>query len=495
MVVEERGTDADIVPVDIRSAVDLPFRLGFAIAGVALTAAESAVTIARVTATSVQHEIGQAIGVSGAELGGARAPLALLAQLSDLMSPDRPLGRLIAPGGPLERLVTPGGVVDRLTAKDGLLEKLTAPGGIFDQITDENGILVRLTAKDGPLDRLTRPGGVVDQFTENEGILERLTSEGGIVDQLTAPGGLLDKATEPGGALDRLATDGGLRVIEGNLGRGVVKVSAVAPEHRSVTAPARCFDDQHDLALLKVGVPAGTPFFPLAAQSPGHNDPTLVIGNGDGAFLRPSTGRLLSLDAQAGRADFPPGTLELSVPLVPGDSGGPVINAKGEAVGVVSYISLNPRNRKVTSYAVPVTLDNQLLADLRAGVKNEAPLIGITTVWPGLTALNAQEFAEANRILKLGLGDTPGAFFTGVSPGSPAEQAGLKPMRIDEVKRSIVPGDVVTAVNGKRILNFSEFQYAVREHRPGETVTLTVLREGKEIKLNLTLAPRSRLHN
>lgn len=43
------------------------------------------------------------------------------------------------------------------------------------------------------------------------------------------------------------ATDGGLRVIEGNLGRGVVKVSAVAPEHRSVTAPARCFDDQHDL--------------------------------------------------------------------------------------------------------------------------------------------------------------------------------------------------------------------------------------------------------
>ena len=210
MVVEERGTDADIAPVDIRSAVDLPFRLGFAIAGVALTAAESAVTIARVTATSVQHEIGQAIGVSGAELGGARAPLALLAQLSDLMSPDRPLGRLIAPGGPLERLVTPGGVVDRLTAKDGLLEKLTAPGGIFDQITDENGILVRLTAKDGPLDRLTREGGVVDQFTENEGILERLTSEGGIVDQLTAPGGVLEKATEPGGVLDRLAADGGL---------------------------------------------------------------------------------------------------------------------------------------------------------------------------------------------------------------------------------------------------------------------------------------------
>ena len=139
-MVEERDVEVDITSPDIRSAIDLPFRLGFAITGVALTAAESAVAIARVTATSVQHEIGQAIGISGAELGGARAPLALLSQLADLMAPDRPLGRLIAPGGPLERLVTPGGVVDRLTAKDGLLEKLTAPGGGEHRPTVEHQI-------------------------------------------------------------------------------------------------------------------------------------------------------------------------------------------------------------------------------------------------------------------------------------------------------------------------------------------------------------------
>ena len=270
-------------------------------------------------------------------------------------------------------------------------------------------------------------------------------------------------------------------------------LQAVTSDRKRYPVTVIGFDDQHDIALVKVGVPSGTPFFPLALNSPAANDLALVIGNGNGQFLRPRTGRLLSLEAQAGRADFPPGTLEMSVPLVPGDSGGPVINAKGEAVGVVSYISLNSLSRRITSYAVPVTVNNALLADLRRGVKNEAPLIGIT-ILPELSSLDEEEFAQANRILKLGLGDTPGAFFLSVTPGSPAAQAGLKPMRIDS-RQNVTPGDVVTAVNGKRIINFSEFQYAVRQHRPGETITLTVLRDGKELKVSLTLAPRSQLTN
>ena len=187
-----------------RALVEMPFRLGFAVTGVVLSAAESAVAIARITAGSVQNEIALAVGVDADELGSLRTPLALLNQLSELLGPERPFGRILANGGPLERLLDPGGVVDRLTAPNGPLDKLTAEGGLLDQVAEERGILVRLTAKGGPLDRLTRPGGVVDQFTENEGILERLTSEGGIVDKLTAPDGVLEKVTAAGGILDRL---------------------------------------------------------------------------------------------------------------------------------------------------------------------------------------------------------------------------------------------------------------------------------------------------
>ncbi|OZC31273.1 hypothetical protein [Gordonia polyisoprenivorans] len=215
-------------PIDVRSLIEFPFQLGFAVTGVTLTAAESAVNIARITADSVQHELNHALGISGGELSGARAPLALLGQLADLLGPDRPFGRIVAAGGPLERLLNPGGVIDRLTAKDGLLEKLTAPGGILDQMSEDGGILTRLTAKDGPLDRLTRTGGVIDQFTENEGILERLTSEGGIIDKLTAPDGVLEKVTADGGILDRLAEDGGL--LDQLVGENGAVERAIAPD-------------------------------------------------------------------------------------------------------------------------------------------------------------------------------------------------------------------------------------------------------------------------
>ena len=83
------------------------------------------------------------------------------------------------------------------------------------------------------------------------------------------------------------------------------------------------YNDQDDLALLRVNVPRGTPFLPLAAARPAVGETALAIGNGGGAFLTPKTGRLLGLDSDPGRADFPPGTLEMNAPLIPGDSGGP----------------------------------------------------------------------------------------------------------------------------------------------------------------------------
>ncbi|MFT4125732.1 MAG: hypothetical protein QM662_05825 [Gordonia sp. (in: high G+C Gram-positive bacteria)] len=210
-----------------RSVVELPFRLGFAATGVAIAGVESAVSIARLTAGSVQHEVNTALGISGDEVGSARAPLTILAQVAELLAPDRPFGRIIAPGGPLERLLVRGGVVDRLTARDGILEKLTAPGGLLDQMTEDNGILTRLASKGGPLDQLTRSGGVIEQLTASEGILERLTSEGGVIDKLSAPDGMLDKATMPGGILDRLVEDDGL--LDQLVGEGGAIERAIAP--------------------------------------------------------------------------------------------------------------------------------------------------------------------------------------------------------------------------------------------------------------------------
>ncbi|MGW0039351.1 hypothetical protein [Gordonia sp. NPDC003376] len=190
--------------LDVRKLVELPFQLGFAVTGVTLTAAESALNIARLTTSNVQYEVNHALGMSDDELANVRAPLALLAQLAELLGPDRPFGRIIASGGPLERLLVAGGVIDRLTATDGLLEKLTAPSGILDRMTEDNGILERLTSEGGIVDKLTAPDGVLDKLTAPGGVLDRAAEDDGLLDQLLGAEGAVERAIAPGGPLDRI---------------------------------------------------------------------------------------------------------------------------------------------------------------------------------------------------------------------------------------------------------------------------------------------------
>lgn len=278
-------------------------------------------------------------------------------------------------------------------------------------------------------------------------------------------------------------------------------LSAVTSDKKRYAVEVIGYDDQHDLALLRVNVPAGTPYLPLAQKAPVVADPVLAIGNGGGQFLRPKTGRLLALNAQANRADFPPGTLQLSAALIPGDSGGPILNAAGEVTGIVSYIRAStadgePTEADITAYAVPVTATDSRIADLKNGSKKDAPIIGVTLDgnFALLSALPEKLFAQANKELGLQLGTTPGAFFTSVRPNSPAAKAGLQALRYDRNDK-LVRGDLVTAVNGKRVVNFSEFQYAVRAYAPGDTVNLSVVRAGKTITLPLTLVGRSTINN
>lgn len=278
-------------------------------------------------------------------------------------------------------------------------------------------------------------------------------------------------------------------------------LSAVSSDKKRYSAVVIGYNDQQDLALLRVNVPAGAPALPLAARAPALTAPVLAIGNGGGQFLRAKTGRLLALNSQAGRADFPPGTLELSAPLIPGDSGGPILNTLGEVTGIVSFIRADtshgePTEADITAYAVPVTATDPRLAELRRGVKKDAPVIGVSLGgnFSLLTSLPEHYFAEVNKQLDLQLGSTPGAFFTGVAPASPAAKAGLRALSYDKHDK-LVRGDLVTAVNGKRVVNFSEFQYAVRAYAPGDTVNLSVVRAGKTINLKLRLVGRKTISN
>lgn len=246
------------------------------------------------------------------------------------------------------------------------------------------------------------------------------------------------------------------------------------------------YDENNDMAVVRVNVKNAVPFLPLTDAAPKIGDGALSIGNGGGAFLTAKRGILRELNVKSERADFPSGTLKLDAPLIPGDSGGPIIDAKGEAIGIVSYIQVG--SDTTASYAVPVTQNSPLLAALEKGRKVDAPFIGIGQDNTGALFDNLKDEAFP----ALGLGPKPGVVFTSVGKGSPASKAGLIPLtQLTPSGQNTLPtfsGDVILAVDGQPVRSFLDLLQQIRPHKVGETVNLSVQRGDRLMNLKLTLA-------
>ncbi len=265
------------------------------------------------------------------------------------------------------------------------------------------------------------------------------------------------------------------------------------------------FDHYMDLAVLQAEVDGLVPYIPLAARAPTPGTQVVAIGNSRGDFLEARAGRVTRLGVRAGRADFADGTIELTNALAPGDSGGPVVNARGEAVGVVSYISFNPGGmssetyvppfllglplpREFAAYAIPVERGSTLVEALAAGTRRDVPVVGFN--WsPG------QDYDP--RQSDMDLGPRPGPIVNTVSPGGPADRAGLRSQELrplfDDSGRQMgqeLIADVIVAIDGQATPTFYDLLAVVRSKSIGQTITLTVQRGGATYRLTLELAAR-----
>ncbi|MDV6373574.1 S1C family serine protease [Deinococcus arenicola] len=245
---------------------------------------------------------------------------------------------------------------------------------------------------------------------------------------------------------------------------------------QSYRAKVTAFDARADVALLEVQGRGPFPFLPLAARAPRVGETVLAVGNSGGDFLQPRRGKLLRLGATASRADFPQGTLEMNAPLAPGDSGGPIIDGLGNAIGVVSYISVDSSGTTRRSYAVPVVDGDNLITALRTGEKRDAPVVGIV-------------FDSFHS----GLTDPPGGVIARVVKDSPAFRAGLVGGDYDENDGLLRLGDVIITVGGTRTRDANEVITAIRSAEVGDTVTIGYLRGKEPRESKITLAARASL--
>ncbi|MBX3140035.1 MAG: serine protease [Trueperaceae bacterium] len=283
------------------------------------------------------------------------------------------------------------------------------------------------------------------------------------------------------------------------------KLVAVTTDRLEFDVHVIGFDAYMDLAALQADVTTLVPYIPLATRLPSPGTGVVAIGNSRNDFMGARSGRVTRLGVRAGRADFADDTIELTNSLAPGDSGGPVVNARGEAVGVVSYISFNPSamssqgfvppflqglaiNRDFAGYAIPLTRTSELVEGVLAGGKRDVPVIGFS--W-------AQGLDYDPRTSPHYLGARPGPIVSEVAPGGPAAKAGLRSLSQESVVAadgtvSVTPvADVIVAVDGTPTPTFADLLAVVRGKNIGDVVTLTVQRGNATFRVELTLGART----
>lgn len=169
--------------------------------------------------------------------------------------------------------------------------------------------------------------------------------------------------------------------------------------------------------------------------------------------------------------------IQTDVAINPGNSGGPLLNMRGEVVGINSQIYTESGGYMGLSFAIPVNLAMDVVAQLkRQGYVSR-----------GFLGVQVQDM-DRDLAAALGLDRPVGALVVRVLPGSPAELAGL------------LPGDVVLEVNGVKLVDASSLPMLVGRIPPGEEAKLTVAREGKFVTLRMRVvetpdtaaAPRAR---
>jgi S1-C subfamily serine protease len=258
------------------------------------------------------------------------------------------------------------------------------------------------------------------------------------------------------------------------------------PDRNVVPAEIVGFDPFADVALLQID-PKGLNLHPLTLG----DDHTLKVGQPVAAIGSPfgeqqslSVGVVSATDRSVeSLTEFQiSGAIQTDASINPGNSGGPLLDAGARVIGINQQIESNSGANDGVGFAVPVSAIKRSIAQLREGGSVEYAFIGVTTqsLYPQLAR-------------KLGLDTTFGGLVGEVVPGGPADQAGIKggdEKLSFQATQYRTGGDVILQVDGQDIVTPSDLGRIIADHKPGDTVTLTILHEGKRQQAQVTLGDR-----
>ena len=257
---------------------------------------------------------------------------------------------------------------------------------------------------------------------------------------------------------------------------GANSIQVVTSDGKEHKARVVGTDPDQDLAVLHIEVPADS-LSPVKIGTSTNlrvGQKVLAIGNPFGLDHTLTTGVVSALERtiQSLSERTIQGVIQTDAAINPGNSGGPLLDSGGRLIGVNTQIVSPSGAFAGVSFAVPVDTVNRIVPQLVAYGKVIRPGIGVI-FYPDPIARRW---------------DIDGMVIRRVSPGGAADEAGLRGSR-EMRSGEVMLGDIITAVDGKKVSTLNELRDILDQHKVGDRITVEVLREDAPRKVNVTLQP------
>ena len=239
-------------------------------------------------------------------------------------------------------------------------------------------------------------------------------------------------------------------------------------------------DPPHDLAVIQI------PTKSVQAAEIGDSKDLVVgqkvfaIGNPFGLSGTMTRGIISSIRSVRGERGFIDEAIQTDAAINPGNSGGPLLNSRGQVIGINSMILTGGAEQSAgIGFAIPINTAKAVLDDLVHLGRARYPTLGVGTIPIG------PEIAD-----QLGLSADSGLLVVQVVPGSAAERSGLR-AGTERAYWGNTPitlgGDLIVAIDGQPVTDQQELSHVMQKHRAGDTVTLTIYRGKNKMDIKVAL--------
>jgi S1-C subfamily serine protease len=266
-------------------------------------------------------------------------------------------------------------------------------------------------------------------------------------------------------------------VVEG-ANRGI---EVMLSNKRRYSAKVIGTDRTHDLALLQIDAPNLEPVTLADSSGLSVGQKVYAIGNPFGLSGTMTRGIISSIRTIGGSEGAPiEDAIQTDAAINPGNSGGPLLNSRGEVIGINTMIASNGADQSSgIGFAIPINTAKAVLADLTRYGRVKRPSLGIVSfaIGPDLAS-------------QMGLAADYGVLIQKVIPGGAADRAGLRGGNQQAYVGNtpiMLGGDLIVAIDGQEVADPQEINALMDKHQAGDTISVTILRGRKQITLKLIL--------